>query len=98
MTKKEQAAMQAAIHRADTLAALRWTSPVQRDVDVPPAASRRAGRPAGGAGGRMPALWIRGRDGASDPGQGGAFPEESMSLQAVSLPRTDNGHLRVYCG
>ena len=27
--------MQAAIHRADTLAALRWTSPVQRDVDVP---------------------------------------------------------------
>ena len=35
MTKKEQAAMQDAIHRANTLAALRWTSPVQRDVDVP---------------------------------------------------------------
>ena len=35
MTKKEQAAMQAAIDRADTLAALRWTAPVQRDVDVP---------------------------------------------------------------
>jgi len=35
MTKKEQAAMQAAINRADTLAALRWTSPVLRDVDVP---------------------------------------------------------------
>ena len=35
MTKKEQAAMQAAIDRADMLAALRWTAPVQRDVDVP---------------------------------------------------------------
>ena len=35
MTKKEQAEMQAAIDRADTLAALRWTSPVQRDVDLP---------------------------------------------------------------
>ena len=35
MTKKEQAAMQAAIDRADTLAALRWTAPVRRDVDVP---------------------------------------------------------------
>jgi hypothetical protein len=35
MTKKEQAAMQAAIDRADTLAALRWTNPVERDVDVP---------------------------------------------------------------
>lgn len=30
-----QAAMQAAIDRADTLAALRWTAPVRRDVDVP---------------------------------------------------------------
>lgn len=27
--------MQAAIDRADTLAALRWTAPIQRDVDVP---------------------------------------------------------------
>lgn len=35
MTKKEQAAMQAAIDRAETLAALRWTNPVKRDVDVP---------------------------------------------------------------
>lgn len=35
MTKKEQAAMQAAIDRAETLAALRWTNPVQRDVGVP---------------------------------------------------------------
>ena len=31
MTKKEQAA----IDRADMLAALRWTAPVQQDVDVP---------------------------------------------------------------
>jgi len=35
MTKKEQDAMQAAIDRADTLAALRWTNPVARDVGVP---------------------------------------------------------------
>jgi hypothetical protein len=35
MTKKEQAEMKAAIDRADTLAALRWTAPVRRDVDVP---------------------------------------------------------------
>ena len=35
MSKKEQAAMQAAIDRADTLAALRWTAPVERDVGVP---------------------------------------------------------------
>lgn len=35
MTKKEQAAMQAAIDRAETLAALRWTGPVARDVGVP---------------------------------------------------------------
>ena len=34
MNKKEQAAMQAAIDRAETLAALRWTTPVQRDVGV----------------------------------------------------------------
>jgi hypothetical protein len=26
------------------------------------------------------------------------FPEKSTSLQAVSLPATDNGHLRAYCG
>ena len=35
MTKKEEAAMQAAIDRAETLAALRWTGPVERDVGVP---------------------------------------------------------------
>ena len=35
MTKKEQAAMQAAIDKAETLAALRWTGPVDRDVLVP---------------------------------------------------------------
>lgn len=35
MTKKEQAAMRAAIDRAETLAALRWTWPVERDVGVP---------------------------------------------------------------
>ena len=35
MTRKEQAAMQAAIDRAETLAALRWTAPVERDVRVP---------------------------------------------------------------
>ena len=35
MTKKEQEAMKAAIDRADTLAALRWTNPVERDVGVP---------------------------------------------------------------
>ena len=35
ITKKEQAEMKAAIDRADTLAALRWTNPVRRDVDVP---------------------------------------------------------------
>ena len=35
MTKKEQAAMQAVIYRAETLAALRWTGPVARDVGVP---------------------------------------------------------------
>jgi hypothetical protein len=36
MTKKEQADMKAAIDRAETLAALRWTMPVKRDV-APPA-------------------------------------------------------------
>jgi hypothetical protein len=35
MTKKEQAAMQAAIDRAELLAALRWTAPVEPDV-MPP--------------------------------------------------------------
>lgn len=35
MTKKEQAAMQAAIDRAETLAALRWTAPVPTDVPIP---------------------------------------------------------------
>jgi hypothetical protein len=41
MTKKEQAAMQAAIDRAELLAALRWTAPVERDV-LPPDSSWRA--------------------------------------------------------
>ena len=35
MTKKEQAEMKAAIDRADTLAALRWTNLVPRDVGIP---------------------------------------------------------------
>jgi hypothetical protein len=35
MNKKEQAAMQAAIDRAETLAALRWTEPVERDIGIP---------------------------------------------------------------
>jgi hypothetical protein len=35
MTKKEQAAMQAAIDKAETLAALRWTEPVAKDVPPP---------------------------------------------------------------
>ena len=34
MTKKEKAEMQTALDRAETLAALRWTAPVQRDVGV----------------------------------------------------------------
>lgn len=37
MTKKERAAMQAAIDRAELLAALRWTAPVERDVPPPTA-------------------------------------------------------------
>jgi len=35
MTKKEQAAMKEAIDRAETLAALRWTAPVEKDVPPP---------------------------------------------------------------
>jgi hypothetical protein len=35
MTKKERETMQAAIDRADLLAALRWTNPVVRDVPPP---------------------------------------------------------------
>lgn len=35
MTKKEQSEMKAAIDRAEKLAALRWTAPVERDVEVP---------------------------------------------------------------
>lgn len=35
MTKKEKAAMDAAILRAETLAALRWTGPVAFDVPAP---------------------------------------------------------------
>jgi len=35
MTKKERAEFQAAIDRADTLAALRWTAPVPKDVKPP---------------------------------------------------------------
>lgn len=43
MTKKEQAAMQAAIDRAETLAALRWTAPVERDVLPPESGSYSEG-------------------------------------------------------
>ena len=35
MNKKEQAAMQAAIDRADLLSALRWSAPVERNVAPP---------------------------------------------------------------
>lgn len=35
MTKKEKAAFEAAIKKAETLAALRWTQPVERDVPPP---------------------------------------------------------------
>ena len=35
MNKKEQAAMQAAIDRAELLSALRWSAPVERDVAPP---------------------------------------------------------------
>lgn len=35
MTKKERAEFDAAIMRAETLAALRWTEPVARDVPIP---------------------------------------------------------------
>ena len=35
MNKKEQAAMQAAIDRAELLSALRWSAPVDRDVAPP---------------------------------------------------------------
>lgn len=35
MTKKEKAEYDAAIKRAETLAALRWSSPVEKDVPVP---------------------------------------------------------------
>jgi hypothetical protein len=35
MNKKEQAAMKAAIDRAEMLAALRWTKPVLPDVNIP---------------------------------------------------------------
>lgn len=35
MTKKEQAAMKAAIDRAELLAALRWTAQVEKDVPPP---------------------------------------------------------------
>jgi hypothetical protein len=35
MTKKEQAEFDAALDRANTLAALRWTWPVEKDVPVP---------------------------------------------------------------
>ena len=35
MTKKERAEFDAAIQRAETLAALRWTGPVSRDVPIP---------------------------------------------------------------
>lgn len=35
MTKKERAEFDAAILRAETMAALRWTAPVEKDVSVP---------------------------------------------------------------
>lgn len=35
MTKKEKAEYQAALDRCETLAALRWTDPVERDVPAP---------------------------------------------------------------
>lgn len=35
MTKKERAAFDAAIHKANLLCALRWTEPVQPDVPIP---------------------------------------------------------------
>jgi hypothetical protein len=35
MTKKERAEFDAAILRAETLAALRWTEPVERDLPAP---------------------------------------------------------------
>ncbi len=35
MTKKEKADFDAAIKRANTLAALRWTEPVEKDVPIP---------------------------------------------------------------
>ena len=35
MNKKEQAAMKEAIDRADLLAALRWTDPVNKDIPAP---------------------------------------------------------------
>lgn len=35
MTKKEKAEYQAALERCETLAALRWTDPVERDVPAP---------------------------------------------------------------
>ena len=43
MNKKEQAAMQAAIDRANLLAALRWTSVVQPDVPPPNAGGLSTG-------------------------------------------------------
>ena len=42
MTKKEQAAMAAAIERAELVAALRWTAPVDYDV-MPPTKGYREG-------------------------------------------------------
>jgi hypothetical protein len=35
MTKKEQAAFDAAIYRAQLIAALRWTTPAEPDVNIP---------------------------------------------------------------
>lgn len=41
MTKKEKAAMDAAILKAETLAALRWTEPTERDVAPPTVGDQR---------------------------------------------------------
>lgn len=35
MTKKEKAEFNAAIRRAETLGALRWTAPIEKDVPIP---------------------------------------------------------------
>lgn len=43
MTKKERAEFDEAIKRVETMAALRWTSPVEADVPIPEFGKRAAG-------------------------------------------------------